>query len=156
MPSSRSGLSNLFKEAREASRLLVISRVANQKILPWMVSSTGAVRCFDTVSLSQKLSLHRHAKVSICLHVFLWNRSLASSSGGQTRFKAPTASVLPLPPEVQLIRQPNESQRQPLPHDVQGEPRPGVGEGAERRLERDTAGDLSFRFHDFALSSNWV
>lgn len=157
MPSCRSGLSNLYKEAREASRLLVVSRIANQKILPWMVSSTGAVRCFDTVSLSQKLSLHRHAKVPIFLHVFLWDRSLTSSSGSQTRFRAATPSVLPFPPEVQLTRQANESQIQPLPpDDVQGERRSGAGERSEMKLERDTAGELSFRFHDFALSSNWV
>ncbi|KAH7543580.1 uncharacterized protein LOC107412628 isoform X2 [Ziziphus jujuba] len=157
VPSCRSGLSNLYKEAREASRLLVVSRIANQKILPWMVSSTGAVRCFDTVSLSQKLSLHRHAKVPIFLHVFLWDRSLTSSSGSQTRFRAATPSVLPFPPEVQLTRQANESQIQPLsPDDVQGERRSGAGERSEMKLERDTAGELSFRFHDFALSSNWV
>lgn len=136
----------------DTSRLLVVSRVSNQKILPWMVSSTGAVRCFDTVSLSQKLSLHRHAKVPILIHVFLWDRSMASTSGGQIRFRAASPSVLPLPPEVQLTRHPNDNQIQPVPPPQdQGESR-----GVPDRLERDTAGELSFRFHDFALSSNWV
>uniref|UniRef100_A0A6N2MN19 Uncharacterized protein n=1 Tax=Salix viminalis TaxID=40686 RepID=A0A6N2MN19_SALVM len=37
VPSTRSGLSNLYKEAKSASRLLVVSRVSNQKVLPWMV-----------------------------------------------------------------------------------------------------------------------
>ncbi|KAM1114934.1 hypothetical protein ACFX19_005745 [Malus domestica] len=159
-PSTRSGLSNLYKEAMDASRLLVVSRVSNQKVLPWMVSSTGAIRCFDTISLSQKLSLHRHAKISISLHVFIWDRAVVSSSGGQTRFRSITSppTIMPLPPEVQLARHPNENQVQPLPLEVFDESSSeGVTERlSEVRLERDTAGESSFRFHDFALSSNWV
>ncbi|KAL7121017.1 hypothetical protein ACP275_02G157800 [Erythranthe tilingii] len=52
-PSERSGLSSLYKQASLASRLLVVSRISNRKVLPWMVSPAGAIRCFDTVSLSQ-------------------------------------------------------------------------------------------------------
>ncbi|KAJ6346666.1 hypothetical protein OIU76_003365 [Salix suchowensis] len=111
-PSTRSGLSNLYEEAKSASRLLVVSRLSNQKVLPWMVSSTGAVRCFDTVSLSQKLSLHRHAK---------------------------------------LARQHSQNQILPLPVDV---PNDVVNE-ADFRLGRDTAGEASFRFHDFSPPNNW-
>lgn len=159
-PSTRSGLSNLYKEAMDASRLLVVSRVSNQKVLPWMVSSTGAIRCFDTISLSQKLSLHRHAKIPISLHVFIWDRAVVSSSGGQTRFRSSISppTIMPLPPEVQLARHPNENQVQPLPLEVFDESSSeGVTERlSEVRLERDTAGESSFRFHDFALSSNWV
>ncbi|KAL5567187.1 hypothetical protein UlMin_030351 [Ulmus minor] len=151
-PSSRSGLSSLYKEAVAASRLLVVSRVSNQKVVPWMVSSTGAVRCFDTVSLSQKLSLHRHAKVPIFIHVLLWDRSSVSISVNQTRLRAASPPVLPLPPEVQLARHPNENQVLPLPPEAHdGGDRPET-----RTLERDTAGELSFRFHQFTLSSNWV
>ncbi|KAI5321286.1 PREDICTED: [Prunus dulcis] len=160
-PSSRSGLSNLYKEAMEASRLLVVSRVSNQKVLPWMVSSTGAVRCFDTISLSQKLSLHRHAKVPISMHVFMWDRAVVSPSAGQTRFRSSASPppIIPLPPEVQLARQPNENQIQPLPQEVFEDESSSEGVSqrlSEVRLERDTAGESSFRFHDFALSSNWV
>lgn len=155
VPSSRSGLNNLYKLGLNSSRLLVVSRVSNQKVLPWMVSSTGAVRCFDTVSLSQKLSLHRHAKVPIIIHVFLWDRGLVSPRVSQARVRAASQPVLPLPAEVQLSRHPNENQVLPLPieeaHDSAGE-----DVGREPRLVRDTAGELSFRFHDFALSSNWV
>ncbi|XP_004295212.1 PREDICTED: uncharacterized protein LOC101303311 [Fragaria vesca subsp. vesca] len=149
-PSSRSGLSNLYKEAVQASRLLVVSRVSNQKVLPWMVSSTGAIRCYDTVSLSQKLSLHRHAKIPVPIHVFLWDRTVFPSNTNQTRRGAsPSTIPLPLPPEVQLSRQPSGNQIQPLQLELDEE-------RLSERLERDTAGESSFRFHDFALSSNWV
>ncbi|PON89234.1 hypothetical protein TorRG33x02_150970 [Trema orientale] len=156
VPSSRSGLRDLYREGMDTSRLLVVSRVSNQKVLPWMVSSTGAVRCFDTVSLSQKLSLHRHAKVPIFIHVFLWDRALMSTSVNQARVRAAASPppVLPLPPEVQLARQPSENQVLPLPPEAHDGG--GVSNRPEQRLARDTAGELSFRFHDFALSSNWV
>lgn len=153
-PSTRSGLGNLYKEATNASRLLVISRVSNQKVLPWMVSSTGAIRCFDTVSLSQKLSLHRHAKVPIFIHVFLWDRTVALP-GGANRFRAAPPHAQPLPPGVQFAPPPNENQMQPAPSEVPTESKV-VSDGPEVRLERDTAGEVSFRFHDFSLSSNWV
>ncbi|XP_059429477.1 uncharacterized protein LOC132163271 [Corylus avellana] len=154
-PSTRSGLGNLYKEASNVSRLLVISRVGNQKVLPWMVSSTGAIRCFDTVSLSQKLSLHRHAKVPIFIHVFLWDRGVALPSGAN-RFRAAPPHAQALPPEVQLAPPPNENQIQPpAPPEVPTESKV-AGDGAELRLDRDTAGEVSFRFHDFSLSSNWV
>lgn len=160
VPSSRSGLRDLYGEGMDTSRLLVVSRVSNQKVLPWIVSSTGAVRCFDTVSLSQKLSLHRHAKVPIFVHVFLWDRSLVSTSVNQARIRASAPPprpppVLPLPHEVQLARQPSDNQILPLPPEAHdgGE---AVSSRQEPRLDRDTAGELSFRFHDFALSSNWV
>lgn len=155
-PSTRSGLSNLYKEAMAASKLLVVSRVSNQKVLPWMVSSTGAIRCFDTVSLSQKLSLHRHAKVPILIHVFLWNQALASTSGCSTRSGAiSTPPVMALPPEIQLARQPNENQIMPLPPEAPDDSI-SLSDGRDLRPGRDTAGDVSFRFHDFALPNNWV
>ncbi|KAK7257858.1 hypothetical protein RIF29_32135 [Crotalaria pallida] len=153
---TRSGLSNLYKVAKSNSKLLVVSRLSNQRVLPWMVSSTGAIKCFDTVSLSQKLSLHRHTKVPILLHVFLWDRALAYSSGASsttaTRLREFSPSVLPLPPEVQLARHPNENQVRPWNPEASD---PGDG-SQPMQLQRDTAGDLSFRFHDFSLSSNWV
>ena len=134
----------------------MVSRVVNQKVLPWIVSSTGAIRCFDTVSLSQKLSLHRHAKVPITIHVLLWDRALAVPSGAN-RSRAATPFVMQLPPEVQLSCHPDENQIQLLPPEVPSGSSRVVGDhGPEIRLERDTAGESSFRFHDFALASNWV
>ncbi|KAK7272026.1 hypothetical protein RJT34_28370 [Clitoria ternatea] len=156
VPATRSELSNLYKLATDTSRLLVVSRVSNQKVLPWMVSSTGAIRCYDTVSLSQKLSLHRHTRVPILLHVFLWDRTLATSSGGgNSRFRNLSHSVLPLPSELHLARHPNENQVLPLPPEP-SEPSDTTSEYSQSRLERDTAGESSFRFHDFSLSSNWT
>ncbi|KAL3519215.1 hypothetical protein ACH5RR_021804 [Cinchona calisaya] len=154
-PSSQSGLSNLYKEATREYKLLVVSRISNQKVLPWMVSSSGAVRCFDTVSLSQKLSLHRHAKVPIILHVFLWDRSVGILNAGSIRPRAISPTALPMPPEIRFSQRPNENQVVPLPTEAPSESRIVSG-SSETRLERDTAGEFSFRFHDFALSSNWV
>lgn len=134
LPSTRSGLLNLYKEAESTSRLLVVSRVSGQKVLPWMASPTGAVRCFDTVSLSQKLSLHRHARVPILIHVFLWDTAPGFSQ--QPASSAPLAQSMP--PEV-AQHHPNTAQVAPLPG-----------------LVRDAAGDVSFRFHDLALSANRV
>ncbi|KAA3458899.1 Cobyric acid synthase [Gossypium australe] len=158
LPSTRSGLSTLYKESMSASRLLVVSRLSNQKVLPWMVSSTGAVRCFDTVSLSQKLSLHRHAKVPILMHVFSWDPSLVSRGFGSARLRVPSTSVLPLTSEVRLAHHPNSNQILPLPPD---EPSESVvtreqQQQPDGRLQRDTAGETSFRFHDFSLPNNWV
>ncbi|KAJ0020635.1 hypothetical protein Pint_31176 [Pistacia integerrima] len=165
-PSTRSGLSILYKEATNSSRLLVVSRVSNQKVLPWMVSSKGAIRCFDTVSLSQKLSLHRHAKVPILIHVFLWDQSLVSTSGSPFRLRTTSPPAMPLPPEVRLARQPNDNQIQPVSPEVLHNPVSpealddrnygGLSYGQELIIDRDTAGDASFRFHDFALPNNWV
>lgn len=156
-PSSRSGLSNLYKEAMKECKLLVVSRISNQKVLPWIVSPTGAVRCFDTVSLSQKLSLHRHAKVPILMHVFLWDRSVPVPNGGninRSRTISPTM-LPPLAPEVRLARQPNDNQVMPLPLEVEYE-RGSHSDESELRHDRDTAGESSFRFHDFSLPNNWV
>lgn len=156
VPATRSGLSSLYKLATDTCRLLVVSRVSNQKVLPWMVSSTGAIRCYDTVSLSQKLSLHRHTRVPILLHVFLWDRSLVNSSGGSNRFRALSPPAMqPLPAEVQIGRFSNETHTLPLPPEA-SDPTDITSEVSHSRLERDTAGEASFRFHDFSLSSNWV
>lgn len=153
LPATRSGLSNLYKEASNTSRLLVVSRISSQKVLPWLVSSTGAIRCFDTVSLSQKLSLHRHARAPIIMHVFLWDPALASTSGGSTRFRDPS----PLPDEAQLpIHDSIDSETQELLPQPSAAVEVSSSERSESRIQRDTAGDLSFRFHDFSVSSNWV
>ncbi|KAJ0988143.1 hypothetical protein J5N97_006499 [Dioscorea zingiberensis] len=141
LASTRSGIKDLYRAAVKSSKLLVISRVSNEKVLPWMVSSSGALRCFDTVSLSQKLSLHRHALRPILIHVFLWE---------QTRPTMPTPPLPPLQPHI-VPSPPHPAAEQP-PRDV-------VARDDDRSaamLGRDTAGDVSFRFHDFSLSNNWV
>jgi len=151
-PAARSGLSSLYREAAKASRRLVVSRVGNQKVLPWMVSSTGAIRCYDTVSLSQKLSLHRHAKVHIGLHVFLWDSSATadfsspprSSSGGtHLLFSNETLDSTEFPRygEVLPPRQVGDRQVMPLPdEDV-------------FRFERENAGNASFKFQEIPFTN---
>lgn len=70
-------------------------------------------------------------------------------------------AVLPMPDEVQLAIQPNDSQVQPLPHDAMiGEDCREVGEdessSQQPPLMRDTAGEISFRFHERSVLGNWV
>lgn len=153
LPGTRSGLSYLYKIATESSRLLVVSRVSNQKVLPWMVSSTGAIRCYDTVSISQKLSLHRHTGVAIVMHLFLWDTALASSSGA---FPVVSPSVLPSPPQVHQLAQHSNQIHPLLPEPSNPDLGEVINDASLPRIERDTAGEFSFRFHDFSFSSNWV
>ncbi|XP_066322480.1 uncharacterized protein [Miscanthus floridulus] len=145
-PSTRSGLRGLYREAKRASKLLVISRVSGQKVLPWMVSTSGAIRCFDTVSLSQKLSLHRHALRPILLHVLMWDgKSDAPARPGHD----PCPLPLPLP-SPEFAELPRQNSFACVEQRLQTEVDPGV------MHERDTAGDASFRFHNFSLPNNWV
>ncbi|CAL9052192.1 unnamed protein product [Musa banksii] len=146
---ARSGLKELFKEASEASKRLVISRVGDEKVLPWMVSTSGAIRCFDTVSLSQKLSLHRHALKPILLHLLMWETPPSSPTTMAERSEATTPSSLPfeLSPTPSLVP--------PSPVDKVLQDLVYRG-GAEGGLTRDTAGDVSFRFHNFSITRNWV
>ncbi|KAL0390835.1 UNVERIFIED_CONTAM: hypothetical protein Scaly_0440600 [Sesamum calycinum] len=151
VPSARSGLSNLHEQATRAHQLLVVSRISNQKVLPWMVSPTGAIRCFDTVSLSQKLSLHRHARVPIIMHLFLWDRRANLDNVGRMRERAAT-SGLPSD-EIRLGQAVDEDDRET----IEGESGESRGsDGPEIMLGRDTAGEVSFRFHDFTIKNNWV
>ncbi|OWM73481.1 hypothetical protein CDL15_Pgr026580 [Punica granatum] len=133
-PSTRSGLSHLYREAKSSARLLVISRISNQKVHPWLVSSTGAIRCYDTISLSHKLSLHRRAKVPIIVHLFSWDkeRGGSSSSSLKTNLSRPLNST---EPDISLARDQDEYQvLQAIPS-----------------LQRDAAAELSFRFRDFSI-----
>ncbi|KAJ0714164.1 hypothetical protein HanPI659440_Chr13g0486461 [Helianthus annuus] len=137
-PSTRSGLGSLYIEARKARKKLIISRISNQKVLPWMVSPEGAIRCYDTVSLSQKLSLHRHAKVPISLHVFAWDQEVAMLGNANLRTQTNTPVALHLPQETQTAQTAT------------------ANDGPEFRPVRDTAGEGSFRFHNFSAPNNWV
>ena len=147
-PSTRSGIRDLYREAKRASKLLVISRVSCRKVLPWMVSTSGAIRCFDTVSLSQKLSLHRHALRPILLHVLMWEGSTATMArGAQQQGEPPCPTPQPSPAFAEVLRQ-NSFAWGDQP--VLAEDESGLVQG------RDTAGDASFRFHNFSLPNNWV
>ncbi|KAL6656248.1 hypothetical protein ACP70R_007074 [Stipagrostis hirtigluma subsp. patula] len=132
-PSTRSGLRDLFNRAKEASKLLVVSRVSNEKVLPWMISSSGAIRCFDTISLSQKLSLHRLAVRPIHLHLLAWEKSMGPT---ERMIRSP---ILP-PPSMfpQLHRNFMETIA----------PRAAV--------EEDYVRDVSLRLDDLSFESSWV
>lgn len=69
----------MYQAACAAGKLLVISRLGLEKLTPWLVSSSGSIRCYDTVSLSNKLSLYRQAGQSIRLHVMVWEGALTSN-----------------------------------------------------------------------------
>ncbi|XP_062193175.1 uncharacterized protein LOC133896592 [Phragmites australis] len=132
-PSTRSGLRDLFNRAKDASKLLVISRVSNEKVLPWMISNSGTVRCFDTISLSQKLSLHRLAVRPIQLHLLAWEKPTGPA---ERIFRSPTLPPPSVPPQL----------HQNLVESI--EPRVDV--------EEDHVGDLSFRLDDLSFESSWV
>ncbi|XP_031478309.1 uncharacterized protein LOC116249233 isoform X1 [Nymphaea colorata] len=135
--SQRSGLNALYKSATEASKLLIVSRVSNEKVLPWMVSSDGALRCFDTVSLSHKLSLHRHALKPILMHVFLWDRVSVGRPG-------PNAKQPSIPPTA-AAKAPTKSPALPGRSDVA---QVASSEQGGTRLSKDAAGEFSFRMED--------
>lgn len=150
VPSVRSGINKLFKQAFQASRLLVVSRISNQKVLPRMISSTGAIRCFDTVSLSHKLSLHRHAKVTILLHVFLWDRSLNFASIDNMIRQSRT--VPNTTPEVYSTHEGNENRIHPLAQEADsGEI--SLDDESDILLEWNRDGKFSFRLNDFSFEN---
>lgn len=68
----RAGLKKMHRAARKAGKQLVISRVEEEKITPTMVSSTGCVRCYDTVSISEKLAMHRRTGQPLRINVMPW------------------------------------------------------------------------------------
>ncbi|KAK9692381.1 hypothetical protein RND81_09G260400 [Saponaria officinalis] len=155
VPSERSGLSELYRDALRNSKLLVISRVNNQKVLPWIVSSTGAIQCFDTVSLCHKLSLHRHAKVPIILHVLMWDYN--SPSPKRHIDHTPTPLAMPFLPQDENPTHSNGEHTQVASSSNVEYEKPVIDDDESNiGLPRDTAGEESFRFHNFSLPGNWV
>ncbi|CAL9200823.1 unnamed protein product [Musa hybrid cultivar] len=134
----RSGLKKLYKAAAAASKLLVVSRVGTEKVLPWIVSTSGAIRCFDTVSLSQKLSLHRHALKPILLHLLMWE----TSETNVTTTKA-ESDEHPTPMSPPYIV--------PRASDGASAAASSLSASPGRDELQDAAGDLSFRFCDLSI-----
>ncbi|KAM3256098.1 hypothetical protein ACQJBY_048936 [Aegilops geniculata] len=128
--STRSGLLELHRAARRAGRLLVVSRVGGEKVLPWMVSTAGDVRCYDTVSLSQKLSLHRHALRPITLHFLTWDEGVLA---------------LPPPPAPGPL----------LMLSSEGDDEEIDGDGPEIAAGNGGKGS-SFRFQNIGLPDSWL
>lgn len=140
--STRSGLLELYRRARRASRLLVVSRLGCEKVLPWAVSTTGDVRCSDTVSLSQLLSLHCHSLRGITLGFLLWeDLSVASllRSAGASR------------PSVAAVMQAAAADDEEASSDEIA----FDGDGPEIVLSKDSE-DCSFRFQHIGLPHSWL
>eukprot|EP00249_Psilotum_nudum_P019419 c27245_g1_i1 orf=1111-2235(-) len=78
----KAGLKTLYQAAQTACRKLVVSRVGEEKITPLMVSSSGSIRCFDTISISQKLSIHRQAGKPVRIHLMLWDGAMLARGWG--------------------------------------------------------------------------
>ncbi|KAH9302579.1 hypothetical protein KI387_014162 [Taxus chinensis] len=144
---SRAGLIDLYKDAREAGKFLVISRVSNEKIVPWMVSSAGAIRCYDSISLSQKLSLHRHALRPILIHFMVWDETLISP---QTQVGHQVEAPLPIPMSSEItVLVPSTAETSTIPNDTNSVDM--------RVLSRDTAGEFSFRNQpSMSQGNSWV
>ena len=62
-------MARLHVAAKREGKLLVITKVEEEKILPSVVSTFGCVRCYDTMSISQKLVMHWHLGQSIQIFV---------------------------------------------------------------------------------------
>ncbi|CAL9161978.1 unnamed protein product [Musa hybrid cultivar] len=149
---ARTRLGELHRRATRASKLLVVSRVGNEKVLPWMVSASGSIRCFDTVSLSQKLSLHRHALKPILLHLFTWE-------------PFPALAAIPRVVEVPALAPPRApaEEKAPAPTPQSFAPPSPVDEvlddlvydiSSGARLRKDAIGDVSLRFRLSDASSD--
>uniref|UniRef100_A0ACD5XQT0 Uncharacterized protein n=1 Tax=Avena sativa TaxID=4498 RepID=A0ACD5XQT0_AVESA len=135
--STRSGLLELHRAARRAGKLLVVSRVGGEKVLPWLVSTAGDVRCYDTVSLSQKLSLHRHALRPITLHFLAWDDGV-------------------LPPPPQPPRSPVLMMSPPSAAESDVEELDGDGDGPGIDAGRGGPKGSSFRFQNIGLPDSWM
>lgn len=102
-----------------------------------MVCSNGSIRCYDTISLSQKLSLHRKTLLPFSIHVLLWDMNVNGGVDGRRTESVPATSAEELA----------ESVLEPPTNELEEE----VG-----CMERESIGDVSFRFEDVVLPSSWV
>ena len=143
--SARSGLLELHRAARAASKLLVVSRVGGDKVLPWMASTAGDVKCFDTVSLSQKLSLHRHALRPVTLAFLMWEDLSVAALLRSTGSSRPSAAAVMLPTQA-AAGDNNEASSDEIAFD---------GDGPEIVLSKDSD-DCSFRFQHIGLPDSWL
>ncbi|GJR91553.1 hypothetical protein Tco_0215564 [Tanacetum coccineum] len=104
-----------------------------------MVLPEGAVRCYGTVSLSQKLSLHRHTKPPILLHIFTRNQEVAILGNANLNTQIHPPVALSPPPQTQTGRAAKSNQVVPLGINPQDD------DMLEIRLDRDNASEYSFR-----------
>lgn len=64
----RVGLKERLDAAKALGMKLVVTKVGNERVLPWLISN-GTIRCYDINSISSKLSAHRRAGKPACLHL---------------------------------------------------------------------------------------
>ncbi|OEL13876.1 hypothetical protein BAE44_0025104 [Dichanthelium oligosanthes] len=144
--STRSGLLELYRRARRASRLLVVSRVGREKVLPWAASATGDIRCSDTVSLSQLLSLHRHALRPVTLCFLMWEDLSVAALLGSAGASRPSAAAADMMPAQAAADDNDEASSDEIAFD---------GDGPEIVLSKDSD-DCSFRFQHIGLPDSWL
>ncbi|KAL6591881.1 hypothetical protein ACP70R_049744 [Stipagrostis hirtigluma subsp. patula] len=106
-----------------------------------MVSAAGDVKCFDTVSLSQKLSLHRHAlrPITLHFHFLMWDADVAAALPRDEDVEKPPPELL-LPPS--LVDADEED-------DLDSG---GDGLGLTGKDSRES----SFRFQSISLPDSWL
>ncbi|CAM6010268.1 unnamed protein product [Sphagnum balticum] len=118
----RAGLRTVYQAACAAGKLLVISRLGGEKITPWLVSSAGSIRCFDTVSMSNKLSLHRQTGQSVRLHVMVWDGALHDSSGPHGFIDDPLGRNKGIPFESSRVSYSTDDEQPPLYYESEEKP----------------------------------
>ncbi|CAM6032740.1 unnamed protein product [Sphagnum compactum] len=118
----RAGLRTVYQAACAAGKLLVISRLGEEKITPWLVSSAGSIRCFDTVSMSNKLSLHRQTGQSVRLHVMVWDGALHDSSGPHGFIDDPLGRNKGIPFESSRVSYSTDDEQPPLYYESEEKP----------------------------------
>ncbi|KAK3121480.1 hypothetical protein QOZ80_8BG0654110 [Eleusine coracana subsp. coracana] len=146
--STRSGLLELYLRARRASKLLVVARVGRDKVLPWAVSTAGDVRCADTVSISQRLTLHRHALRPVTLSFLVWDRELSAAALLEGAAAARPQAVV----AAQAIVQPT----QPASNEESSDEITFDGDDGLVIVLGKDSDDCSFRFQNIDLPSSWL
>ncbi|URD75913.1 hypothetical protein MUK42_24892 [Musa troglodytarum] len=149
---ARTRLRELYKRAATASKLLVVSRVGNEKVLLWMVSTWGVIRCFDTVSLSQKLSLHRHALKPVLLHLLM--RDASASAVARVPCSGAKAGGPTAAPQHSMSRHPSEEEAVTPRLLSLAPPSPADEVSSDAMIGRYVVGEVSSRFRYSNASSD--
>ncbi|XP_024539456.1 uncharacterized protein LOC9630103 [Selaginella moellendorffii] len=84
----RAGIRKIYDAACSANKLLVVSRVAGEKVTPWFVSASGAIRCFNAHSISEKISSHRQAREPIDFYFMVWTGGTNVKPASPSRARA--------------------------------------------------------------------
>ncbi|MCO5548183.1 hypothetical protein L7F22_001641 [Adiantum nelumboides] len=66
----RANLNSYLGNARALGKLLLVTRVGNEKVLPWFISD-GEVSCFNVDSICAKLAGYRDARLPAFIHILV-------------------------------------------------------------------------------------